>query len=450
MLTKTFTRYKETLPKSPTSMVINLVATFTLICGFAVIRRYNIPDVESAVFAMIALVLPIIIFEYLFLKTYKRPSTGLNFKIKNATDIKRVTIKIIGLYGTIGFVALVYWLFPVYRSDFYNNYWIFIKYIALILLGGGVPYFIILDRYLVEPFDGYWHFGMVMLGQWKKVDTKVVRQHILGWVVKLFFLPLMFCFLIGNLDYIKATDFLKAMSFFPSQYDYFYNLIFTIDLVFAGVGYLMTMKIFDSQVRTADPTIFGWIVALQCYQPFWDFSSSNFLHYDDGFYWGNLWGNNHLIFIIWGVTILVLLLIYVSATVAFGIRFSNLTNRGVLTNGPYKFCMHPAYVSKNLSWWLISIPFISQTSPWDAVQHSMLLLILNIIYYLRARTEERHLSQDPNYVKYGLAMNERSVFRWLYKIFSFLKYDPKKYLSQLEDYSGFTVPKAATPTRDSV
>jgi len=449
MLKKISPKYKEILPKSPTSMAINLIATSILIFGFTVIKRYNISDVESAVFAMVSLALPIIILEYFFLKTYKRPSTGLNFTIKNATDTKRITIKIIGLYGTIGFAALIYWLFPIYRTDFYDNYWIFIKYIALILLVGGIPYFILLDKYLVEPSDGFWHFGMMLLGRWKEINTKIIRQHVLGWVVKLFFLPLMFCFLIENLNYIKTTDFFTAMGFFPSLYDYMYNLIFTIDLVFAGVGYLMTMKIFDSQVRTAEPTVLGWIVAIGCYQPFWNFFYGNYFNYDNNFYWGDLWSNIHPVYVIWGVTILLLLFIYVWATITFGIRFSNLTNRGILTNGPYRFCMHPAYVSKNLSWWLISVPFISQASPWEAVRLSTLLLLFNIIYYFRAITEERHLSQDPNYVKYGLAMNERSVFRGLYRIFPFLKYNPEKYLKQLEDYSEFTVPKVAGAVREN-
>lgn len=237
------------------------------------------------------------------------------------------------------------------------------------------------------------------------------------------------------------------MHYFPYLYDFLYNLIYTVDLGFISVGYLMTMKIFDSNIRTAEPTILGWLVALQCYQPFWGFSSSNYLRYDNNF-WANLWASNQAMYTIWGVSILVLLFIYVWGSITFGLRFSNLTNRGILTNGPYRFCMHPAYVSKNLSWWLISVPFLSQASPWDAVRQSILLLLVNIIYYLRAVTEERHLSQDPNYVRYGLAMNRRSVFRGLFRIFPFMKYNPKRYLSQLEDYSEFTVPKAISAVRD--
>ncbi len=453
MLKKIFTRHQETLPESPTSMTINWIATFIFVCSLAVVKVYNMPDVESAVFAMVALALPIIILEYIFLKTYNRPSTGLNFKIKNAANIKRITVKIVGLYGTIGFVALIYWLFPIYRSDFYDNYWIFIKYIALILLVGGIPYFIVLDRYLVEPCDSYWHFGMAVLGQWKKISTKIVRQHILGWVIKLFFLPLMFCSLVGRINLANQLDFSAAFRDFPDLYALSLNTMFTIEMGFACVGYLMTMKVFDSHIRTAEPTILGWTVALICFEPFWGFSSSNYLKYDSTFYWRNIWGingpaNNGFIYIIWGMATLILIFIYVWADIAFGIRFSNLANRGILTHGPYRFCMHPAYVSLNLFLWLSSVPFISQASPWDAIRQSVFLLLLNIIYYFRAVTEERHLSQDPNYVKYGLAMNERSVFRGLFRIFPFLKYDPEKYLSQLEDYSGFTVPKTITAARD--
>ncbi|MGE5798495.1 MAG: isoprenylcysteine carboxyl methyltransferase [Ignavibacteria bacterium] len=443
MMKRKADRNQEILPKSPTSMTINWIATVIFLYSLTLIKDYNMSGVEAAVFAMTALALPIIILEYIFLEPYNRPSTGLNFKLKNAADINRIMVKIAGLYGTIGFVALIYWLFPVYRSDpFFDNYWIFAKYIALILLAGGIPYFIILDKYLVEPCDSYWHFGKFILGQWKKSDIKIVRQHILGWVVKLFFLPLMFSYLIDNINFFKTADFSAAKHYFPNMWDYLYNLIFTVDLVFVSVGYLMTMKIFDSHIRTTEPTILGWLVALQCYQPFWGFSSGNYLQYDDDFYWGNLFAYNESLYTIWGVIILILLFIYMWASIPFGIRFSNLTNRGILTNGPYRFCMHPAYVSKNLSWWLISIPFLSQAGPWEAIRQSILLLFLNIIYFLRAITEERHLSQDPNYVKYGLAMNKRSVFRGLFGIFPFLKYNPQKYLSQLDDYSAFTVPKS--------
>jgi steroid 5-alpha reductase family enzyme len=108
--------------------------------------------------------------------------------------------------------------------------------------------------------------------------------------------------------------------------------------------------------------------------------------------------------------------------VTFGLRFSNLTHRGILTNGLYRYCKHPAYVSKNISWWLIAVPFIAEGGVLDALRDCLLLFGVNVIYYLRARTEERHLSWDPVYRQYATLMNERSLFRGLARWLPFLRY----------------------------
>src|SRR5262249_38815160 len=119
---------------------------------------------------------------------------------------------------------------------------------------------------------------------------------------------------------------------------------------------------------------------------------------------------------IWGSLILVLVVIYVWATIAFGGRFSNLTHRGIITNGPYRFTKHPAYLSKNLSWWLISTPFIITGGVGEAFRRCVLLLMLNGIYYLRAKTEERHLALDPVYVQYARWMDKHGLLRFLNRI----------------------------------
>ena len=45
-----------------------------------------------------------------------------------------------------------------------------------------------------------------------------------------------------------------------------------------------------------------------------------------------------------------------------------------------------------------------------------------MIYFLRARTEEAHLSQDPTYVEYALWMNEHGKLAFLGRWFPLLKY----------------------------
>jgi hypothetical protein len=114
--------------------------------------------------------------------------------------------------------------------------------------------------------------------------------------------------------------------------------------------------------------------------------------------------------------ILLLVAIYVWSTIAFGARFSNLTHRGIITNGPYRYSKHPAYLSKNLSWWLISTPFMLSGNAAQSLRACILLCMLNGIYYLRAKTEERHLSLDPVYRQYVLWIEQHGLLRRLDRI----------------------------------
>ncbi|HVN72754.1 MAG TPA: isoprenylcysteine carboxyl methyltransferase [Desulfomonilia bacterium] len=417
----------QVLPESCTSMPINLTG---LLCFFGSLYFINYLDLDAvygSIFAILILSTSIIVLELIFLKTCNRPSTGLDFTSSKPLDLKRVFVKIVGLYFTLGLAALYYWVFPEYHTSFYDPYWKFIRYILPAILIGGIPYFIILDGFSTNPRDGYWHMGMLVLGNWKVLDRHVIVQHLLGWLVKTFFLAIMFSFLVNNINFIKMHGLIKSLSSFRLFYDYAYNLIFTVDLAFVCGGYLLTLRIFDSHMRSVEPTVLGWMAAVICYKPFWGFIYNSYLNYDDNLYWGDWLWTHQYGYIIWGSAILFLLSVYLYATIPFGIRFSNLTHRGILTNGPYRFMKHPAYLSKNLSWWLISIPFISRVSLSDAAKNSILLLILNIIYYIRAITEERHLSKDPTYVHYASMMNAKGLCRGFARIFPFLRYNPDKF-----------------------
>ncbi len=182
-------------------------------------------------------------------------------------------------------------------------------------------------------------------------------------------------------------------------YDFLYDFIFFIDLLFTTVGYALCFRPIDTHLRSAEPTFLGWGVALFCYEPFFGMLfERQYVHYQ-GLGFGNWLATMPGLRWAWGITILLLITVYVLATVAFGVRFSNLTHRGILTNGPYRFTKHPAYVAKNLSWWLLSIPFIPNESLATSIKHCVGLLLVNFIYYMRAKTEERHLSLDPTYVR---------------------------------------------------
>ena len=119
-----------------------------------------------------------------------------------------------------------------------------------------------------------------------------------------------------------------------------------------------------------------------------------------------------ILFVSWGFAILVLHVVYVWSTASFGCRFSNLTNRGIIVDGPYRYLKHPAYVSKNIAWWLMAVPFVAQATWPAALRACICLALTNLIYVIRAWTEERHLMRDPAYVVYCQWMKEHSLWAW--------------------------------------
>src|SRR3546814_10045798 len=129
-----------------------------------------------------------------------------------------------------------------------------------------------------------------------------------------------------------------------------------------------------------------------------------------------------------GIVLVLLTAVYAWATVAFGLRFSNLTHRGILTHGPYAWTKHPAYVSKNLFWWLATLPFLATSgNPVDMIRNTVVLAMVSGVYYWRARTEEWHLMADPAYRSEEHTSELQSLMRISYAVFCLKKKKPLQF-----------------------
>lgn len=366
---------------------------------------------KQAIFIILGSSFIYMFFEFFILKVHLNQSTGLDMSQTNFS-FERSGIKFIGLISTILFFAFSYWLFPEYHRSFYDNYYHFTKLALPCLLLLAIPYFLFVDSKMKEPHDGYWHMGQLVLLNFNIVSWKMVSQHLLAWLVKFFFIPLMFSFMCQDLSYLSQP----SSTYFKTPADTFYfflRILFYFDVCSACCAYIFSLRIIDTHIRSTEFTLLGWICALSCYTPFNLLVGRFYLSYKTPIAFEHLLGNYPIIFWLWGSFILFLTIIYVWATIVFGLRFSNLTNRGIITNGPYRFLKHPAYFSKNLSWWLISMPWIASPVLSDNIRNSIALLGVNFIYYFRAKTEEKHLLSDPDYLYYSQWLDAQNKERAL-------------------------------------
>jgi hypothetical protein len=313
-------------------------------------------------------------------------------------DLLRVVQKLVGFWLTIGTIAVLYALIPEYRNAFYTPF----KEAALLLLPAVLvasPFYIAyVDRRQENPVDAYAQLAM-LLGGTRPADWRPLQVHARAWLVKAFFIPLMFVFVHNSLAALWSSPPIVDIHF-RHVYERLFELFFLLDVLLAAIAYTLTLRILDNHVRSVEPTIGGWVICVICYRPLVDVQGPYIQYELDKLYWGDVFAPYPLLYVLWGSAILFLIFIYVWSTAAFGLRFSNLTHRGIITHGPYRWVKHPAYLAKNLSWWMISVPFIAGGGWMLAAQSCLMLGAVNLIYYLRARTEERHLAADPVYRDY--------------------------------------------------
>ena len=407
-------------PASATNFGVNCISLLVLFGCYYFLRGWDTTP-QNKVLAVLALVaLPMGVIDMLVFRVYRRASTGIDWDKPFTPDVWRVATKVLGLAATMGTIAFAYWLFPEYHGSFYDPYYAMLGRFAPSFCLLAPLYIYWLDGYMRRPNDAYWQIGRLLLLHPEDVNGKDVANHARGWLVKAFFLPLMTKY--AHNDIATMLNY-QWEAIVRDPYNYLYQAGYSIDLVFVTFGYILSLRLFDSHIRTAEPTMLGWVVALFCYEPFFSLMGRQYVQYDTTGGFGN-WIPDGPIKTFWQGAIIVLVLIYSLSSVAFGWRFSNLTHRGILTGGPYRFTKHPAYVSKNISWWLISVPFVTHTGVADGIRHSILLFLINTMYFLRARTEERHLSRDPVYVEYALWMNEHGLFAPLGRLIPALRYKP--------------------------
>jgi protein-S-isoprenylcysteine O-methyltransferase Ste14 len=407
-------------PQSATVTWINLTGLAAFIIATVVLSRFGLGTAATLILCLAAPAVTIITLEKLYISS-RIPFRPIN-PISPApgpsglSRPRRLYLKSVGIAVSIGSLAVIYWLFPIYRFDQtrYLVEMVQLTWVPLVLVSPLCIAFV--DARQAAPEDGYFHLGLLATGDWERVDGGILRQHCLQWLVKAFFLPLMVSYAANDLVWLSKHPIENVLGPLFSQpsidnwlnvYGFLYDYLFMIDVGMASVGYLLTLRLFDAHLRSAEPTLQGWLVCLICYPPFFRI----FDHYSASNHpWGFWFEGWPTVKLVWSVLILICIGIYALATVQFGIRFSNLAHRGIITNGPYRWLKHPAYVFKILSFWLMWTPFLSMGGAMDGFRSAILMLLANLIYLARAKTEEAHLRNDPVYREYEAFMREHGLF----------------------------------------
>lgn len=308
--------------------------------------------------------------------------------------------------------AALYLLYIFYMSGRFINFNDNTKFALTVLFGAylaySIPYSLKLPARIFgekDKIDALMDFasGSLSGGSMRKNFTPEIRTAFLSVAVKAFFLPIMLDFALTNFWAIYGSLGSFSLSYQPFDLLFIWGyglsmaVLFFVDTWVFLLSYGIETPLLGNRIKSVDPTFLGWFSALICYPPFSPLAHA-YIPSGPGD-WADF--NSFLVTGAVRAAAVLLFIVYVWATYALGMRSSNLTNRGIVGGGPYKYVRHPAYASKNLAWLLFALPsfnpllFLSQ-GVWAAV------------YVARAYTEERHLSADPEYLEY------RKKVRWMF------------------------------------
>ena len=138
------------------------------------------------------------------------------------------------------------------------HWWLFLRTISPIAVLIAF-YFLWSDVYGKESNDEYVAFGTMLLAwrrdQWRGV-VSLIRRHLWSWTVKSFFLPLMTVYHANELQLVYNILAANGAGSMP-RYQLFYHLSYAIDLLFCVIGYSVALRLFDSRIRSVEPTADG-------------------------------------------------------------------------------------------------------------------------------------------------------------------------------------------------
>jgi hypothetical protein len=391
-------------PRSASSLAMSFVGMAGLITGLLLARYAGGAPWAAPLLILLTTAGPMLLWAVLAERAHHSAAAGLDWSCPRPwRETWRTTgVKLLGLWATWGVIAAAYWLFRVFHTDNLAYAFGVIRHPAtLAAIPLSAVYVLLVDRVMREPRDDLWHAGAALLGL-PGVQRAKLADHARSWLVKGFFLGFMFAILPRGVAGAVAQPAAGLLADPVRLAGVAIGYVFFFDLIFGTVGYLCALRMVGTHIRTANPYLTGWVAALICYPPFVLMGPGALLNYTAGTRaWSDWVGGRPEVVIAYGAVLLVLVALYAWSTVIFGLRFSNLTHRGIITNGPYRWFKHPAYLSKNAFWWLAHLPFLTVTGPAEGVRNAAILLLVNVVYWWRAKTEERHLMSDPDYQAYA-------------------------------------------------
>ncbi len=311
---------------------------------------------------------------------------------------------------------------PYYQR--YDKSMEFLDALLNIYLVAGIPYFLLTLIFKASRVEDFYDPAVRLLHILKQIslgfmvrgnrrfavlDKAYNRKVLLNLVMRAYFIPFMVVQIYITMD--------SAIRFSADNFNN-YNLmtvlvwlssiLWFMDALVASAGYSIESRWAENRTRSIDMTVGGWLVCMACYEPLNQVTGTLFPF---GPFIANVAPESFVFaeqtgLYIFKMVEIVLLLALIYSDVSLGPSGVNITLKRLQTRGPYGIIRHPGTVCKLSLWWL-QTAFYAQF--WASPQLIIGHLAWNVLYILRAYTEERHLRKHAEYREYMKRVKYRFI-----------------------------------------
>lgn len=244
----------------------------------------------------------------------------------------------------------------------------------------------------------------VVSRRWRDRARRILRNKtniktLLNFIVRGYFIPVMVVQVYSGLrDGVALSDGALTGTSLLAVLGWITALLWLADSLSASTGYALESRWMENRSRSVDLTVSGWVICLCCYPPLNQVTGTLFA------FGPTVVSTDPAALVVPSLGLLyalkivevVVLSALVYSDLSLGPSGVNITLKKVQTRGPYGVVRHPATVCKLTFWWVQSLFYTAFWTPEMIFGH----LMWNVIYILRALSEERHLKQFPEYREY--------------------------------------------------
>jgi len=328
-------------------------------------------------------------------------------------------------------VRYVVWMIVLYTGiiffeshSFYSQYEKSLDFLTVffdVYLIAGVPYFILTLIFKASRIEDYYDPAIRIFHIFKQIVLRFVfrkgrvfsvlknsynKKVLLNLIMRAYFIPAMVVQVFFNLDSAirySGDDFndynLMAILFCIS------SMLWCMDALNASAGYSIESRWAENRTRSIDMTVGGWLVCLACYAPINDVTGTLF-QFGPSISHESFMFDGSTALLAFKIAEIILLSMLVYTDLSLGPSGVNITFKKIQTRGPYGIVRHPGVVCKLAFWWL-QVVFLAKF--WLTPQFIFGHLAWNVLYVMRALTEERHLKEHKEYREYMKKVKYRFI-----------------------------------------